>query len=109
MNKELPPLWKMAWNATKAAIRAAKACVTGQELYLENEEIEYRLSICREPCSEYTVSDSGKERCSECGCFLDLKAPLTTEWCPLYKWPGDALRRLQLEQEEEDSEQEESP
>ena len=41
-----------------------------------------RIAICN-GCERY---DTPTKRCMECGCFLSLKAKLTTEECPLGKW-----------------------
>jgi hypothetical protein len=44
------------------------------------EEVEKRISTCQ-GC-EYLKD----ERCSECGCFIALKAGLKSEKCPKEKW-----------------------
>jgi len=51
-------------------------------LMLSEEEFKERMSIC-ERCNRY---DSLQSRCTECGCFMLLKARLGTEDCPLGKW-----------------------
>ena len=49
---------------------------------LSPEEIEDRMSICRE-CDRY---DAAQNRCRECGCYMVVKARFGTESCPLNKW-----------------------
>ena len=43
---------------------------------------EERIKIC-ESCEHY---DSESKRCSECGCFVHIKAGWASEKCPLDKW-----------------------
>ena len=90
---KLPPLWKMARNASKAAFKATLTGVTGGDVRVDETEFDDRLAICREPCSLYLVKDE-EERCAheKCGCYLAWKAGLATELCPLNKWPGDAVK-----------------
>lgn len=95
MPTKLPPLWKMARNATKALFRHTLARATGDVVYVDAVEFKDRLDICREPCELYIVQRD-EERCSheECGCYLAIKAGLATESCPLHKWPGDVEKLL---------------
>ena len=39
-NKGLPPLWKQAWNYTKAQYRKKMAELNGEQVYVEEEEID---------------------------------------------------------------------
>lgn len=48
----------------------------------ENDEIERRLSICRE-CPFFLKRT---ERCSKCGCFMQLKSTLKQAKCPVGNW-----------------------
>jgi len=86
--KPLPPLYKRGINLTKAIVRNTVHVLEGGDAYLEPEEVQLRLDICAS-CEYYRPSD---HTCSECGCPLDEKAPLTAEPCPFMKWPGDLFR-----------------
>jgi len=94
--KELPSLWKMARNASKALFRVTMSKISGGEIHVDETEFEDRLAICREPCPLYIVKKE-EERCTHesCGCYLAIKAGLATESCPLYKWPGDVEKMLE--------------
>lgn len=73
----LPSKLKQAWNLTKAmATHVAK----GRKIALP-EVVEERLAIC-DTCEKRT-----DDRCSDCGCFIDVKATLETSECPLLYWP----------------------
>lgn len=44
----------------------------------------HRLEICRQ--CPYIRKRVGVERCSLCGCFLQVKTRLKDEYCPIEKW-----------------------
>lgn len=48
----------------------------------DRETIEYRLSICN-TCPAFRPYT---QRCSKCGCFMQLKTTLQRAKCPLDKW-----------------------
>ena len=41
----------------------------------------YRMSVC-EGCELFT----SKRRCSECGCYMDIKTKIGSAVCPKGKW-----------------------
>lgn len=43
---------------------------------------DQRLSICS-TCNRY---DKNKNKCLECGCFLEFKTFILSEECPIGKW-----------------------
>ena len=44
-----------------------------------------RLETC-DRCEMLSISMTVARRCSECGCFIDVKARLQNQNCPLGKW-----------------------
>ena len=82
-----PSLARMAGNALAAAGRVAVAFAGGEAVRVPESVYEARMAVCG-PCEHF---DPGPRRCRQagCGCFLDLKARLATEACPLDppKWP----------------------
>ena len=48
----------------------------------DQEVIEQRLEICK-VCPAFKKHS---QRCSKCGCFMQLKATLTLAKCPIGKW-----------------------
>lgn len=52
--------------------------------YVTEPEQKARLDICAN-CHR-KGRRFGKDICTLCGCFLDLKTKLKTEECPLSKW-----------------------
>lgn len=90
----LPGLLTQAGNVTAAAARTAKQFVSGQPILRSPADKAECLTICRggtlpngierKRCSWYRPSD---DRCSICGCFVDEKASLVTECCPMLEWP----------------------
>lgn len=70
-------------NAVKSACRVVKAVVRRERLLLDEETVRQRLAACSE-CPKFDKVD---RQCLACTCFVDLKAQLATEKCPLHKWP----------------------
>jgi predicted RNA-binding Zn-ribbon protein involved in translation (DUF1610 family) len=58
--------------------------------YVSKEELKERLRLCNSCPERLEDSKNHKltkfSRCPECGCFINLKARLTTEECPLGDW-----------------------
>lgn len=48
----------------------------------DKELIEYRLSICNE-CPLFSKRFN---KCTKCGCFMNLKTTLRQAKCPIGKW-----------------------
>jgi hypothetical protein len=58
------------------------ATETEEEFYLNKQtRSEERLSICKE-CPELGALN----RCSQCGCFMNIKVRIYSATCPLGKW-----------------------
>jgi hypothetical protein len=83
MSKEMPSFVTMAKNLGKSIVKNAGSVLFGNELTVSHESFEMRLSFCRF-CESYEWEEM---RCFECGCYLNIKAKLYAENCPLYKWP----------------------
>lgn len=80
----IPSLVTQLGNAVAAVGRVAEAAVHGEPIVVSTAEYDRRMAIC-ETCEAY---DPSLVRCKDCGCFLQLKARLTTEAgnCPRTKW-----------------------
>jgi len=50
--------------------------------YLEIEESEKRLDICRK-CEHFFTPTN---QCKLCGCFMNLKTKMKHAYCPVNKW-----------------------
>jgi hypothetical protein len=77
--KTLPGAWQLLKNVAKAALEhvatgAARA---------SDETINARLDLCAE-CDQRRDN-----RCSVCGCFVEVKSTWREQPCPLGKWPMD--------------------
>lgn len=69
-------------NAVKSACKVVKAVVRGENLLLDEVSVKQRLSACAE-CPQFNEKD---RQCLACTCFVDIKAQLVTERCPLHRW-----------------------
>ena len=74
--KEFPSLFKQATNFISSSIEHIK---TGMETVPEEVKKE-RLDICNS-CEFYRDN-----RCTQCGCFMTIKAEWAEQECPLKKW-----------------------
>jgi hypothetical protein len=78
----LPPLTTQARNFSRALAEEAKAIMTGQAA----AEKAARLEICRN-CERVDEGKTrSKDRCLECGCFIEKKTSWRSQSCPLGKW-----------------------
>lgn len=70
------------FRAIVALFRAAKIFFSGEDLFVPESEFELRRLQC-EKCQFFYPSD---RQCGHCSCFVDVKARLTSEKCPIDKW-----------------------
>jgi hypothetical protein len=85
--QEYPSLLKQGKNLAKFTLNLVKYIHEnqGKGLFVSDETFNKRLDICK-TCDKY---DEMQQRCVECGCFLNEKATLSFEKCPLGKWEED--------------------
>ena len=76
----MPSKGQMAKNAAGSFARNLKSVMGGNSINADPDEIKRRKAICK-GC-EY-MDDN---RCSKCGCWLQYKAILLAESCPIGKW-----------------------
>ena len=77
----LTPL-TLAKGAWKCSMAMFKRKIKGDKF--DTAEVAERLTIC----STCEWHDDGM--CDACGCFLELKATVKDEVCPLDKWPKES-------------------
>jgi hypothetical protein len=74
--KEMPSMFQQAKNFAKATVRH----VANMGRNTPKMVRESRLEICNK-CDK-----NNNGRCSECGCFVDVKTSWASEACPLGHW-----------------------
>jgi ribosomal protein L37E len=74
---------KKAKNAAKALKRVVNAVAAGSTVFVGEKITAQRLDACHR-CPSFLPKTG---QCAECGCFVRVKAKLSTEACPLHKWP----------------------
>lgn len=87
-NLKLPSNVQMARNLTKEVWKNWKSFVKGNKLLTAPEKAIERMKIC-ETCEFANIEKNKKGenvRCSECGCFMDIKTNLEASECPKKKW-----------------------
>jgi hypothetical protein len=89
--KQLPPASQMIRNIATDHWRSLKAWVKGSQVIAPQEEAQRRWEICKKcPKLLYdeTNPDTGKRdgRCTECGCFMNVKVHYAVAECPIGQW-----------------------
>ena len=89
--KKLPPASQMIRNLATDHWRSLKAFIKGKQVIVPQEIAEQRWEICKGcPYLKYdeTNPDTNKKdgRCTECGCFMNVKVHYATAECPIGKW-----------------------
>lgn len=70
------------FNAASSLLRLIRALFRREPVLVAQEVLDERLETCY-ACKRFEAND---RQCLECTCFIDLKAQLDTETCPLKKW-----------------------
>ncbi len=84
VEKKYPSLIEQSKNLSKFTLDIIKhiQSTNGKNLFADDNLFNERLEICKS-CDKY---DSDQKRCIECGCFLETKARIILDSCPLEKW-----------------------
>ena len=88
---KLPPASQMVRNIATDHWRSLKSWLKGSQVIAPQEVAEQRWEICKQcPKLLYdeTNPDTNKKdgRCTECGCFMNVKCHYATAECPIGKW-----------------------
>ena len=89
--KKLPPASQIIRNLATDHWRSLKAFVKGKQVIVPQKIAEQRWEICKQ-CEflkyDETNPDTNKKdgRCTECGCFMNVKVHYATAECPIGKW-----------------------
>jgi len=88
---KLPPASQMVRNIAVDHWKSLKAFLKGKHVICPQEVAQKRWEICLDcPKLIYdeTNPDTNKKdgRCTECGCFMNVKAHYATAECPIGKW-----------------------
>jgi hypothetical protein len=89
--KKLPPASQMVRNLAVDHWKSLKAFLKGKHVIVQQKIAEDRWEICKQcPKLLYdeTNPDTNKKdgRCTECGCFMNVKVHYATAECPIGKW-----------------------
>ena len=96
--KKLPPASQMIRNLATDHWRSLKAFIKGKQVIVPQEVAEQRWEICKQcPFLRYdeTNPDTNKKdgRCTECGCFMNVKVHYATAECPVEKWKREDKKK----------------
>ena len=82
MNEDLPSLPEQGKNLAKFTFEVVKDVVSlnGTPVFSTEEEQQERLSICK-MCEFFS-----RNRCKQCGCYMNAKVKFASSKCPIQKW-----------------------
>ena len=88
---KLPPASQMVRNIAVDHWKSLKAFLKGKHVIVPQDVAQERWEICKQcPKLLYdeTNPDTNKKdgRCTECGCFMNVKTHYATAECPIGKW-----------------------
>ena len=89
--QKLPPTSQMVRNIAVDHWKSLKAFLKGKHVIVPQDVAQERWEICKQcPKLLYdeTNPDTNKKdgRCTECGCFMNVKCHYATAECPIGKW-----------------------
>jgi len=89
--KSLPSASQQVRNLATEHWRSLKAFIRGRQVIVPQEVAQARWDICKQcPYLLYDEMnpDTNKKdgRCTECGCFMNVKTHYATAECPIGKW-----------------------
>lgn len=76
----LPPKSKQVSNFILSVANAIAYVVKNGKISASQNEVAKRISVCN-GCRHLA-----ENRCSVCGCFVNMKVGMISEKCPLNKW-----------------------
>jgi hypothetical protein len=86
-DKEYPSLFQQAKNLSKFSWEMMQYIMQNEQkvMFVSDEVFRSRLEVCK-GCDKF---DDLQMRCTECGCFLNQKARMVLDGCPLNKWSAN--------------------
>lgn len=82
MTEDYPSLPEQGKNLAKFTFQVLQKALNGGPLIVSETVYQKRMSICRK-CEYF---DKSAIRCKHCGCFLQQKARVALDSCPIQKW-----------------------
>jgi len=84
---QMPSVFEMVTNLAGSAKDIASNAIQTGNVIAGKDKIEYRLGFCN-GCEFYLDSngDGKKDRCSKCGCYMEIKTKFIATKCPVGKW-----------------------
>ena len=89
--RKLPPASQMVRDIATTHWKSLKAFMRGKHVIVSQEVAQERWEICKQ-CPQLLYdevnpdTDKKDGRCTECGCFMNVKCHYATAECPIGKW-----------------------
>lgn len=88
IDAKLPPTTEMVKGLAKDAMKTFRNIMKRKKVLVTEEVAQKRLNICM-ACDYKHLTQKNRLRCTECGCFMDIKAHLAASKCPKDFWIKD--------------------
>ena len=91
VEKKLPPTSQQIRDIATTHWKSLKAFMKGKHVIVPQEVAKERWEICKQ-CPQLLYdevnpdTDKKDGRCTECGCFMNVKCHYATAECPIGKW-----------------------
>ena len=89
--RQLPPVSQMVRNLAVDHWKSLKAWMKGENVIAPQEVAQARWDECLK-CPKLMFDETNPDtnkvdgRCTECGCFMNVKCHYATAECPIGKW-----------------------
>ena len=89
--RKLPPASQQIRDLATTHWKSLKAFMRGKHVIVPQEVAQKRWEICKQ-CPQLLYdevnpdTDKKDGRCTECGCFMNVKTHYATAECPIGKW-----------------------
>ena len=89
--QKLPPISQMVRNVAVDHWKSLKAFLKGKHVIVPQEVAQKRWNECLQ-CPKLMYDETNPDtnrkdgRCTECGCFMNVKCHYATAECPIGKW-----------------------
>ena len=96
--QKLPPASQQIRDLATTHWRSLKSWIKGSQVITTQEEAERRWEICKQ-CPHLLYDqvnpDTNKKdgRCTQCGCFMNVKVHYAVAECPIDKWKKDCSNK----------------
>ena len=80
-----PSITDMAKGFLNSAQDVISGAISGDGVLASEEVYNHRMSICNS-CVYFKQQEN---RCTQCGCYMEVKTRFKKTFCPIHKWESE--------------------